>query len=128
MSKHVLLVDDDPDFVLSTQTLLESAGYEVTTAEGVAEAKARLSDWRPDVAVIDLMMEEVDGGFSLCHHIKRLDASIPVIMVTAVTSETGLDFGGASGGDRSWIKADALLAKPVRSEQLWRELDRLLKE
>ena len=128
MSKQILLVDDDPDFLLSTQTLLKNAGYEVTTAEGVSEAKEKLGDWRPQAAVIDLMMEDVDGGFSLCHHIKGLDASIPVIMVTAVTSETGLDFAGAASGDHSWIKADALLAKPVRYEQLQRELDRLLKK
>ena len=126
MNKHILLVDDDPDFLISTKALIESVGHEVTTAEGVAEAKGKLDDWRPDAAVIDLMMEEVDGGFSLCHHIKGIDSTIPVIMVTAVTSETGLDFGGAAGGDRSWIKADAMLAKPVRPEQLRRELDRLL--
>lgn len=128
MSKCILLVDDDPDFLLSTRTLLGAAGYSVTTANGVADAKSQLAKLRPDAAIIDLMMEEFDGGFSLCHHIKRLDASIPVIMVTAVASETGLNFDASSGGDRSWIKADALLAKPVRFEQLQRELARLLKE
>ena len=128
MSRCILLVDDDPDFLLSIQTMLSSAGYAVTTAEGVAEAEDKLTRQRPDAAIIDLMMEEFDGGFSLCHHIKKLDASIPVIMVTAVTSETGLNFDASTGGDRSWIKADALLAKPVRFEQLRRELDRLLKE
>ena len=128
MSKSILLVDDDADFLLSTQTLLRSVGYTVTTARGVTEAKSLLKEQRPDAAIIDLMMEEFDGGFSLCHHIKQLDAAIPVIMVTAVTSETGLDFSADSGGDRSWLKADALLAKPVRFEQLQRELTRLLKE
>jgi len=128
MSKRVLLVDDDPDFLLSTGTLLRSAGYTVTTAESVADAEGKLAEERPDVAIIDLMMEEFDGGFSLCHSIKKRDASIPVIMVTAVTSDTGLNFDESTGGDRSWIKADALLAKPVRFEQLQRELGRLLKE
>ena len=127
MSKHILLVDDDQDYLLTTRTLLTNAGYEVTTAESVAEAYEKLEQSRPDAAIIDLMMEETDGGFSLCHRIKRLDASIPVIMVTAVAGETGLNFGIAAG-DRSWIKADALLAKPVRFEQLTGELSRLLKE
>jgi CheY-like chemotaxis protein len=125
MSKHILLVDDDRDYLLSMEMQLKGAGYEVTRAEGVGEAKQWLAEGRPDAAIVDLMMEETDGGFALCHHIKRQDAAIPVIMVTAVTSETGMDFGTTGGG--SWIKADALLAKPVRFEQLQRELDRLLK-
>ncbi len=125
MSKRILLVDDDPDYLLSMEMQLKGAGYDVVTAEGVAAAKDKLATERPDAAIVDLMMEETDGGFALCHHIKRQDDSIPVIMVTAVTSETGLDFSAASGGS-SWVKADAMLAKPVRFEQLQRELDRLL--
>jgi len=46
--------------------------------------------------------------------------------VTSIVSETGLDFALASDNDRAWIRADALLAKPIRFEQLRREIDRLL--
>lgn len=128
MTKNILLVDDDSDFLASTGAWLSKAGYDVTTADGVAQARGKLAERLPDAAVIDLMMEEADGGFTLCRHIKNLDARLPVIMVTAVTSETGLNFKNAAGDDHSWIKADALLAKPVRFEQLKRELDRLLKD
>jgi CheY-like chemotaxis protein len=62
----------------------------------------------------------------LCHHIRKQDPSIPVILVTSVNSETGMDFDMATGEDREWIKADALLAKPIRFEQLLGEIDRLL--
>jgi CheY-like chemotaxis protein len=124
--RRVLLVDDDPDYVLSMRTRLQAAGYDVTTAESVAEARVRLDEALPDAAIIDLMMEEPDGGFGLCFQIKKRNRAIPVIMVSAVTSETGLDFGTATDAERAWIKADAFLAKPVRFEQLQRELDRLL--
>jgi two-component system OmpR family response regulator len=128
MTKRILLVDDDQDYLASTQLLLESAGYEVTTAEGVGAAKERMSERRPDAAIVDLMMEDTDGGFGLCYHIKKQDQNIPVIMVTAVEHDTGLRFGANTREDQQWIKADVVLSKPIRFEQLQRELTRLLKE
>ena len=73
------------------------------------------------------MMEDPDAGFMLCHHIRKKDPSIPVILVTSVNSETGLDFDMATDEERVWIQADALLSKPIRFEQFKREIDRLLK-
>ena len=84
-----------------------------------------LARQRPDLAVIDVMMESPDAGFTLCHHIRKLDPAIPVILVTSVNSETGLDFTLSTDEQRSWIKADALLSKPIRFEQLQREIDRV---
>ena len=49
-----------------------------------------------------------------------------MILVTAVTSETGLVFDPTSPAERAWVGADAVLAKPIRFEQLKREIDRLL--
>ncbi len=122
----ILVVDDDVDYLDQTRMLLESAGHTVVTADSVKAAKDWLATARPDMAIVDLMLENADGGFQLCHHVKRLDPGIPVIIVTAVASETGIDFGSADPGDKAWIKADALLAKPVRFEQLQREITRLL--
>jgi len=127
-SRTVLLVDDDRDYLTSVRMHLESAGFSVVTAESVAEAKATMEQLRPDAAVIDLMLEEADGGFTLCHHLKRIDAALPVIMISAVQSETGLDFDASTDEERAWIRADAFLAKPIRFEQLDRELHRLLRE
>ncbi len=125
-AKTILLVDDDPDFLLQAQIELQAAGYQVRAAESRREAERLLEDWRPDAAVVDLMMEDVDSGFTLCYHIKKKDASIPVILVTGVTSETGMQFGTETAEERAWVKADALLDKPVRFEQLKSELARLL--
>lgn len=126
MSKRILLVDDDQDYLLSMQMQLQAAGYEVTTAPSVAEAKSQLTEAVPDAAIVDLMMEETDAGFALCYHIKKQAPALPVIMVSAVTSETGLNFDAGPDEGRGWVKADAFLAKPVRFEQLQRELNRLL--
>jgi len=122
----ILLVDDDEDFLFQQRLQLENAGFHVVSAQGRAKAEEFLAEHRPDMAIIDVMMEHPDAGFILCHRIRQKDASIPVILVTSVNSETDLDFDLATQEDRSWIRADAMLAKPIRFEQLRREIDRLL--
>ena len=124
--RTVLLVDDDSDFLFQQRLQLEAAGLNVVSAEGKAAAEQWLAEQRPDLAVIDVMMEDPDAGFMLCHRIRKQDPSLPIILVTSVNSETGLDFDMATEEERSWIKADALLAKPIRFEQLKGEIDRLL--
>lgn len=124
--KKILVVDDDMDLLLQIKVQLEAAGYDVETAEGRKDAESRLETLRPDLVVLDLMMEEMDAGFALSYHIKKKDAAIPVILMTAVTRETGLHFDEAGGDARTWVKADAVLSKPVRFEQLNREIKRLI--
>jgi CheY-like chemotaxis protein len=126
-AKTILLVDDDFDFIQQHKIQLEKAGFTVITAESQRRAEEMLAQTRPDLAIVDLMMEYKDSGFALCYHIKKKDPSIPVILVTAVTSETGLEFDAATEEERSWVKADAMLAKPLRFEQLLWEIQQLLK-
>ncbi|MFA7692812.1 MAG: response regulator [Candidatus Hydrogenedentes bacterium] len=123
----ILLVDDDADFLFQLQAQFAAEGYEVLTAGSGKEAIGVLAQTRPDLCIVDLMMEKADMGFTLCYKIKKKDPTIPVIMVTSVTHETGIDFDAATLEERCWIKADALLDKPVRFEQLQREIARLLK-
>jgi len=124
---HILLVDDDEDFLYQHKIQLEHAGYRVTTAAGRAEAESLLDGDRPDLAILDLMMEQHDDGFVLSHHLRRKLPGLPVILVTAVTAETGIRFAPTSAAERAWVGADAFLAKPIRFEQLRREVERLLK-
>ena len=125
-AKTILVVDDDEDFRLQQEMQLKAAGFEVLTAEGQEEAEEILLESQPDLALVDLMLEDMDGGFSLCYHIKKVYPSLPVILVTGVTRETGLEFEVTTEEERSWVKADVVLAKPVRFEQLKREIARLL--
>jgi DNA-binding response OmpR family regulator len=122
----ILLVDDDEDFLFQHRIQLENAGFEVTTATTRAKAEETIASYTPDLAILDLMMEQHDDGFVLSHHLKRAFPGLPIILVTAVTSETGLAFEPSSPAERKWVGADAMLAKPIRFEQLRREIDRLL--
>ncbi len=127
-AKTILIVDDDPDFLLQLELILRSAGYRVLKAGTRKEAEERLARQRPDALVADLMLEEDDGGFVLCYRAKKLYPGLPVIIVTGVAGETGIEFAAVTREERSWIKADLLLDKPVRPEQIVAELEKLLGE
>jgi CheY-like chemotaxis protein len=122
----ILIVDDDPDMVEQLTLLLEPEGYHVVAAGGQVEAEDLLMTVRPDVAIVDLIMEQQDSGFILCHEIKKLYPEAPVILLTSVKAATGISFATTSAEQQSWVKADRLLDKPVRPEQLKNEVRRLL--
>jgi len=127
-TKTILVVDDDPDFLIQQETILKAAGYDVVTACNRIEGEARLTEQLPDAMIADLMMDETDDGFILCYAAKKKDPAMPVILVRSVASETGIEFDATTDEERSWIKADVLLAKPIRAEQIVAELKRLLKD
>jgi CheY-like chemotaxis protein len=126
--RKILVADDDPDALDQVHAMLGSEGYELVLAQGQQEAEEALMGARPDLAIFDLMMERKDSGFVLCHAVKRLYPETPVILLTAVTAATGLDFDLADPEARSWTKADLMLDKPVRAERLRAEVRRLLEQ
>lgn len=125
--KTILIVDDDPDYLVQLKMKLQQFGFEVIIAEGQAEAERVLEAVRPDLAILDLMMESEDSGFILSFKLKKKYPDVPVIIATGVTAETGMNFDTGSEGDRNWIKADLFLDKGIRSDQLLKEINRLLK-
>jgi CheY-like chemotaxis protein len=122
----VLLIDDDIDLLLQLKMQLEAKGYTVETGESLTEAEEKIPAVDFDIAIVDLMMENLDDGFTISHLVKKKDESLPVILQTAVTRETGMEFEKNPGEKDSWLKADRVLAKPVRFEQLLREIELLL--
>ena len=121
-------MDDDEDCRMQMRMYLGPDGYEIVEAESKAEAADLLRDSVPDLAVFDLMMEEPDSGFTLCYETKKSHPELPIILATGVAGETGMEFSTATSEERSWIKADAVLNKPIRPEQLRNEVSRLLEE
>jgi DNA-binding response OmpR family regulator len=126
-TKTILLVDDDYDYLFQHKFHLETWGYNVVTAESQAEAEEILDKMKPDLAILDLMMETDDSGFILARKLKRKYPEIPVIISTAVSAETGMSFGMNTEEERNWIKADLYLEKGIRPEQLKLEIEKLIK-
>ena len=127
-NQTILMVDDDEDFIWQQRTQFEKHGFKVETAHDLPSAKALIDEITPDIAVLDMMMDENDAGVVLAHRIKKKDPDLPVILVTAMTRETGMVLNGDTREDRSWLKTDKVLPKPVRFEQLLREVQLLLKK
>jgi len=125
--KTIFIVDDDADYLFQMTKMIEKMGFEVISAYGQKEAEKVIGVINPDLAIFDLMMENKDSGFILCHKIKQIKPDLPIIIATALTADTGMIFGLDNEKDRKWIKADLYLEKGIRPDQLHREINKLLK-
>lgn len=127
MKKVILIVDDDIDYLFQLRIKVEQMGFATITAESQAEAEKVILEMKPDLCILDLMMESDDSGFILGYKIKRKYPDVPVIIATGVTAETGMTFDIRSDEQSQWINADLFLDKGIRADQLQREIKKLLK-
>jgi CheY-like chemotaxis protein len=84
---RILVADDAPAVLDVLHDVLTSAGHEVVRASSGAEALRRFQEARPVLAVIDIMMPDVDGVVVL-EGIRRIDGEVPVILITGVLGES----------------------------------------
>lgn len=129
MARKVAIVEDDFDQRENYRDALEKSGYVVDTYANRSEALAGMRDDMPDLAILDIMLEnEMDGGFDLCRDLRSLSPTLPIIFLTA--RDTDID--RVSG-----LRLDAwdYLTKPlnmqflsVRINSLFRIVDSLAKE
>lgn len=119
---NILIADDDPDYLFQFSLLLSNEGFNVIQTSSQKEAEAYLETNKPDIAVFDLMMEQHDSGFILAYKTKKMYPNTPVIICTAVGSETGMSFDI----DNNWIKADLYLEKGKATSILAEEVKNLL--
>jgi two-component system, OmpR family, alkaline phosphatase synthesis response regulator PhoP len=105
MQKKILVVDDDSELVELLRFNLKKAGFSIGTALNGVEALKKARSILPDLIVLDLMMPELDG-LAVCEILRRDDAtrSIPIIMLTALSSEMGRLAGLESGANEYLVK------------------------
>ena len=97
MSVKLLLVDDDPDLLYTLQKYLQQAGYSTVTANNGRSAIDMFETEKPEAALIDVMMPELDG-FEVVKKIRSISA-IPIILLTARSDETDKIVGLELGAD-----------------------------
>ena len=121
MSQKILAVDDEPDILRLTQFLLESWGYEVSTASSGKEAVEQAQVVEPDLILMDVNMEEMNG-FEACEKIKGDFATsfIPVIMLTSQDQVQNKVHGLGKGADDYVIKTVDPLELQARIEMVIR--------
>ena len=109
----VLIVDDEPNILLSLKFLMTKAGYAVRTAKDGEEALAELAREKPDLMLLDVMMPKLDG-FSVCQRVKASPdwRDVHVVMLTArgrdVEREKGLALGADDYITKPFSTKDAL--------------------
>ena len=133
MPKNILIVDDDPDVVLFLSTVLKDHGYATIEAYNGREGLEKASSDHPDLILLDLMMP-LKSGIALLSDLKNDDTlkDIPVIMVTGVSGETGIDldafFKKSSTVDpkRRVFKPEGYIEKPVDPQKLLKMVRKVL--
>jgi two-component system alkaline phosphatase synthesis response regulator PhoP len=122
----ILLIDDDPDFVEATRTVLESVPYEVVVAYDGDEGLEKVQEERPDLILLDIIMPTKDG-FYVCEKLKGDPDlwDIPVIMLTSLSQH--ISDTAYSLQDGMMLEADDFIDKPVLPKELLARVARLLK-
>lgn len=125
-NKRILIVDDDPDFAAAIQKILASNNYDVDVAGNVGDGMKAIEEKRPDLILLDVIMEKYDDGFNMCYDLKNDDRykDIPVIIITAVTEVTGLKFDPKTDGE--YLEAEDYVQKPISAEALLVKVARLI--
>jgi len=120
MSKKVLIVDDEPNIVLSVEFLMRREGHEVVTASDGQEAIDLLAGTKPDLMILDVMMPR-KNGFEVCAEVRAAPAlsQMPILMLTAKGREAEMKKGISLG-------ADAYITKPFSTHDLVAKVHELL--
>jgi DNA-binding response OmpR family regulator len=131
-SPKILVIDDDPDFRDAVTPILKSALYDVVTATNPEEGKKKILDEKPDLILLDIMMDSLFDGFSLCHAIKTSSEyeavrNTPVIFVSAVKELAGSRFE-FKAEDQGMVGPDDYIDKPVKPADLLARIEKLLKK
>jgi len=123
MAKKILIIDDDPDIVLFTRTLLEDNGYQTVTAGNGQEGLATIERERPDLICLDISMPE-RSGVRFYRDVKENEAyrAIPVVMVTGVSE----GFEKFISTRRQVPPPEGFLAKPIDRQRLLDTIAKLL--
>ena len=121
MTAKVLIVDDEPNIVVSLQFLMKKAGFETSVARDGDEALLEVERFRPDLVLLDVMMPRRDG-YDICQQLRTSGWSdLKIVMLTAKGRETEVTKGLALG-------ADAYVTKPFSTSDLVETVSRLLGE
>jgi CheY-like chemotaxis protein len=105
MSYRILVVDDNDLNLSLIAKILELEGYQVTLARNGTEAIQAVTRAMPDLAILDVMMPDMDG-YELCQKLRQppLNARMPIVMLTAMSSEEEKRQALAAGANDIWSK------------------------
>ncbi|MCL7971788.1 MAG: response regulator [marine benthic group bacterium] len=111
--KHVVLyVEDDADYQDMVREILEAADFEMVAASSAEEGIRAWEDHKPDLVIVDLMMEEVDAGTSLITDLRARGCDVPIYMLSSVGDDLALST------DYSALGLAGVFQKPINGTVL----------
>ncbi len=133
MSRKILIVDDDRDLVASLAQVLKGNGYAVAAAHSGADGLKALLTERPDLVILDVMMETDTAGFEAADLIRsrrptsryREFRDIPIVILTAINQVTNSRFS-LDPAESFLPGANDFLTKPVDLDELLAKIARAL--
>lgn len=121
MSK-ILIVDDDPDIVDSVGLVLKAEGYTVASATSREEAMRAVETEKPDLIILDVMMEQPDDGFVVAQDLRHKGLKTPIIILSSIGHVTGYKYGR----DAEVAPVDEFVSKPIAPQALLAKVKGLL--
>jgi len=120
----ILVVDDDEDALLMITSLLGTNGYAAETATSGAEAVSRIDAVKPDLIILDVMMEDASAGMRVVHALRDPKAegfhpgfeSVPILMLTSVQQQLHVKLEQHAG--TKLLDVDKFVEKPIKPRQL----------
>ena len=123
----ILIIDDDPDFVMVTKAILETKQYNVRFAYDPEEGFTKLEEEIPDALILDVMMGKGAEGFVFARKIRK-DArfdQMPILMITSMTEQTGFNFPGESKHSK-FLPVDEYIEKGIEPHVLLEKVEQQL--
>ncbi len=117
----IAIIDDDPDILDVSNVVLTSKGYEVVTAQNPDDGYKLIKNQKPDLIILDVMMNEPDDGFFLAQKLRREKIDTPIIMYTSVSKTLGINFGKSD-----IVPVDEYVEKPISPDELIEKVQKLL--
>jgi DNA-binding response OmpR family regulator len=118
----VLIVDDDPDIVDSIRLVLSAEGYAVASADNRVDGMKAVEAEKPDLIILDVMMEQPDDGFVAAQDLRRLGVKTPIVILSSIGHVTGYKYGR----DSEVAPVDEFVSKPVAPADLVAKVKGLL--
>jgi len=126
--KKILIIDDDPIFVESLCTLLDSQGYAIITASDGKSGLEKARDEKPALILLDVMMARKTEGYDVARKLKKdcNTKTIPVILITGIKEASRIPY--ELKPDEDWLPVTAVLEKPVKPDELLKIVETNIKK
>lgn len=119
----IAVIDDDPDILETSSLVLKSKGHEVITASNPDDGYKVVTEQKPELIILDVMMDEPDDGFFLAQKFRKEKIETPILMYTSISKTIGFEYGAGE-----MVPVDEFVEKPISPDELIGKVDKLLQK